>query len=213
MINFKHILAITFTALRGVLFSFLLLKLSGCTTINTDSQAVSTDNLFKQNLQLKNWQLQGKIGIRTANDAISAYINWQQCGDNYDIRLNGPLGIGSTRLYGNLHSAVLVRGNGPTGTNNPQQLLQQQLGWAFPIEDLLFWAKGLPAPSKATHISGQSNGFQQNGWLLNYGKPIKVDTFWLPSKTKAEYIQNDEQTLKLTLISRKWHLSPDCEHP
>jgi outer membrane biogenesis lipoprotein LolB len=81
--------------------ALLITLLSGCAT--TSYQAINVDELEPAKLslsELDNWQINAKLGIRTATDAQSIRMLWQQQGAKYQLRLNGPLGFGTAYIVG-----------------------------------------------------------------------------------------------------------------
>ncbi|MGR6872671.1 lipoprotein insertase outer membrane protein LolB [Pseudomonas sp. HK3] len=92
------------------------------------------------------WAVSGKIGITTPSQSVAGFIEWKQHDDDFDIYVSGPLSVGSTRIEGNITSISLTRGGKTTKGINPQQLIYDELGWFFPIENLPFWLKGKVAP-------------------------------------------------------------------
>jgi len=72
----------------------------------------------------EHWQLSGKIGLRGPQLAESAYLNWRQCGDTFDIRISGPLGQTVAKIDG--HGAQLrlwFEGREPVSTSDPEALM------------------------------------------------------------------------------------------
>ena len=47
-----------------------------------------------------NFNLQGKIGVRTPQQSGSAFFTWAQQQDEFDIELTGILGVGKTQIQG-----------------------------------------------------------------------------------------------------------------
>ena len=67
--------------------ALLITLLSGCAT--TSYQAINVDEFepAKPSLsELNNWQINAKLGIRTATDAQSIRILWQQQDEEYQLR-------------------------------------------------------------------------------------------------------------------------------
>jgi outer membrane lipoprotein LolB len=168
------------------------------------------------NAQIQHWQISGKIGLRDGSSGHSGYLNWQQCGNQFDIRLSGPLGQGTAHLYGDSRQAKLV-------TNDQQlfqarsaaELLEQQLGWSLPVEQLFYWLRGIPSPdypyqsySHQTKQQAASTGlgFEQNHWQLSFLKFAEVDGYQLPSKIIAQ-----KTPYKVTLVISQWQLPTNCE--
>jgi outer membrane lipoprotein LolB len=186
-------------ALLGWLLATTLI-LASCS--NQPSQQTRNS---EQNRALKQWQLNGKIGLRQPNDAVSAQLNWRQCDDYFDIRLTGPLGQGALHLFGTANHATLQT---PDGSQQGKlaSLMQQHVGWPVPIADLASWALGIPA--KGDYQTVDNDSFSQHHWLLSYPSWQAVKSYSLPQKllaTRGNY--------RVTIIIHQWQLSPDCSNP
>ena len=156
------------------------------------------------NAAISAWQLSGKLGLRSEGKAHSGYLNWQQCGDDYRIRVSGPLGQGAASLAGNSFRATLRSRNSEVTASNPEQLLQQQLGWSIPVAQLQYWIRGIPAPNQNYRLIEEQ--LQQAGWLLSYRRWQQVDQYQLPAKMTATHPR-----AKVTLIIKDWQLDTDCK--
>lgn len=187
-----------------IVCALLVLLLSACSTqqrppLPTELAAM-TDNL-----QLEDWRLSGKLGIRGEQISQSAYLNWQQCGDNFDIRISGPLGQGAARLQGDKEHVLLDQGKQSHQASSPEQLLQQQLGWSLPVSQLKYWIRGIPSPDSSYRSKPEQSGFEQAGWLVSYSRLQQLEGRTLPDRATATHPR-----LKITLLLKSWDLSPDC---
>jgi outer membrane lipoprotein LolB len=193
----------------------LMLLQTACGFLNTKKTAIVTE--FTSNNTIQQWLLKGKIGIRSQQQAHSTYLNWQQCGNHYDIRLSGPLGQTKAHLYGvsqrmlsqklESHKPVAhlsQQHTQPITASNPDQLLFQQLGWNIPVTQLFYWIRGIPTPDHTYHP--YDDGFQQSGWQLSYPKSTTTNLYTLPAKVIAKHPQ-----LQVTFILKTWDLNPDCQ--
>jgi outer membrane lipoprotein LolB len=188
--------------------ALLITLLSGCAT--TSYQAINVDELEPAKLslsELDNWQINAKLGIRTATDAQSIRMLWQQQGAKYQLRLNGPLGFGTAYIVGDSEQAEIKKG-GQLMTTSPQQLAMQLTGVPLPITALSWWVKGLISPnhSAATDIqraqTGQLEGFQQAGWQISILSYSQTGPYWTPKK-----IAGRQGELSFKLIISDWQFS------
>ena len=180
----------------------LTLALSACSGLQT--RQLQSTRIFSPNAELEQWQLRGKIGLKTRDSADSAYLNWLQCGDRYEIRINGPLGAGAAKLVGDSHRVTLYQGDRePVSAASAATLLQQQLGWTLPVTQLSYWIRGIPSPHRSVH--GTELGFEQSGWTLTFPSQAQVDNHYLPARAIAR-----RDDIKVTLIFQQWQLQPDC---
>ena len=188
-----------------ILIPIALLALQGCSGLTT--RPATSGQAFAHNRELSHWQLSGKIGIRSPRGADSAYLNWLQCGERYQIRINGPLGSGAVKLLGEPGLVTLLNGGEPTiVAASPEQLLMEQFGWQLPLSQLVYWVRGIPAPQQPW--GPEPLGFEQDGWQLSFPSQTEQQHYQLPAKAVA---QQQQQELKVILIVKEWQLLPDCE--
>lgn len=157
---------------------------------------------------LQEWQLKGKIGVRTRDDGGSAYLDWSQSLDSFYIVLSGPLGQGTTIVSGNPTGARLEQSDGVFIAESPDQLVLDHTGWEIPINHLLYWVKGMPAPGTEPALSHNALGtlatLQQDDWTLQFDQYSPELGTLLPHKIR---IQKGE--LKVTLIIKAWLPLPE----
>lgn len=121
--------------------------LGGCAQLNLQPETPLPPGdswLAQQQRQqtLSHWQLSGKIGIRAPQENQSANLQWQQAADQYRIELSGPLGQGGAHIQGDSRGIqVDIAGEETLYAESAEQLMDNSLGWHFPISELLFWIK------------------------------------------------------------------------
>jgi len=187
-----------------------LLALSGCSQFSTKEQLsgsgqVGSWQAHKQQITpLDAWQISGKLGIRSEHESGSAILFWLQRQDYFDIHLSGPLGQGSTRLTGRQGAVSLEIANRGTFTaTTAEALMQQQLGWSLPVENLLWWVRGLPAPHSKSRVQLNSNSLlstlEQDQWLVEYLSYRNENGLPLPERIKLT-----GAGLNITLVIKQW---------
>lgn len=157
---------------------------------------------------VRSWTLQGKIGIRAPEESGSGTLTWVQQRDDYDIRISGPLGRGATRLQGNEQGVILdMAGQPPLRAASAEELLEQQTGWRLPVEHLLWWVRGLPAPDSASRLQLDQQSrlarLAQAGWTVEYSRYQEVYGLQLPQR-----LQLSANDILVTLVITQWNL-PD----
>lgn len=108
-------------------------------------------NLPNANLPNR-FEINGKIGVTTPQQAGSAFYTWSQQDNVFAIDLSGVLGVGQTHITynGNIASITSEKINNTTHTltaRSPEELLQQVANWQAPISQLPYWIMGKYAPS------------------------------------------------------------------
>ena len=83
-----------FAKVSFILFSSIsALTLSGCQSLQTQPQSTQPTTQG-----LNQFNLQGKIGVKTPQQSGSAFFTWQQNQEQFDIELSGILGVGKTQI-------------------------------------------------------------------------------------------------------------------
>lgn len=194
---------------------FFLLILTGCTTTNTlSTQQNGWTSQTQLNLQQKrqqlnaiqSWSAQGNLAIRTQQKGFNASFNWRQnSSSDYSIALFGPLGTNRIQLTGNSQQVVLRTPNRMASAQDPEHLLQQQVGWNIPISNLFYWLRGLPAPYAKAQKSYDMNNhlvqMQQQGWHIIYLRYLAVNGIDLPTRI---FLSNSQ--LQVRIIITNWRL-------
>ncbi|WP_080555410.1 lipoprotein insertase outer membrane protein LolB [Francisella hispaniensis] len=193
-----------------VIALILIILLSSCVTTQSNITAISTKMVFNQEttynklLKLKKWQANGIIGIIYDNQAESANYIYLQDGDNFSIKLYGPLGIGSVEIKGDTNSVSLENSKGQKLTaKDTKTLMLEQLGWYVPVDGLKYWIKAIAIPSirqtSELNTNNLLNKLSQNGWNIVYSNYQLVDsTYPLPTKIR---MSRDNLTLKIVIKS------------
>lgn len=146
--------------------SISALTLSACQSIQTQPQ---TAHASAQGLN--QFDLQGKIGVKTPEQSGSAFFTWQQDQDQFDIELSGILGVGKTQIKGQPGQVTLNSAKtGLVTAESPEDLLEQATGWRTPITNLVHWVQAKPASLKAELQKDEQQRIQQiieDGWTVN----------------------------------------------
>ena len=161
------------TRILGILAAALLAGCAGLAPqppVNAPEEAWTA---HRARLELvDSWRLGGRLAIRSGGEAWHATLNWHQENSRYAVRITAPLGQGSLRLEGNPRFVQLRTSKGESAvSNDPEQLLYQQLGWHVPVASLRYWVLGLPAPGSGQRqldSQGRLSELQQDGWSIRF---------------------------------------------
>lgn len=188
-----------------------LINLSACSSLGLLFGTSSvTDAQIQQLNQLSQWSVRGKVGYQFNNEAGSAYLNWAQTDNNYFVTLSGPFSLGAFEIKGNQDAAVFTQNKKQYFTSEPELLFKDMIGWPLPIQELPYWAKGIPAPvtdtegapPKASYDSqGLLQNLEQDNWHIHYAQYQVVNELFLPKKIIAK-----KDSLKLVLLFTHWEL-------
>ena len=189
-----------------------LLVLSSCQSLNTsNSTEINKSTKFDMTAleaklnKLDNWTASGVIGIRYNGKADSANYVYSQDGDDFSIKLYGPLGIGSIEIKGDGNKVTLIDNKGKeTQADSAESLMMQQLGWYVPVEGLKSWIKGIPVSDKDTNRQINDNNLVQilleKGWEIDYSGYKMFDGEY-PLPTKIKMTRDD---LSLKIVVKSW---------
>jgi len=197
------------TLLIIVLMSFMI---SSCATssdidVSQDIPAFNQQQIQLELTNISDWKISGVIGIKYNGKADSANYIWQQNGDNFYIKIYGPLGVGAVEISGDKNSVELTDSDGKkTKSANVDNLLNQKLGWSVPVSGLIYWVKGIAQPNENKYTKyDQKNlleSLEQDGWDIDY-KDYKLinGKYPLPSKV---FMSRDGVTIKV--IIKSWEV-------
>jgi outer membrane lipoprotein LolB len=178
------------------------LLLSACS-----QQPTKTPNHIKQSIVAipEDWNITAKLGVRSSDDSGSVTLQWQQRQANYHIRISGPLGQGSGVLSGNPEFITITQANkDPIYSTDPTDLIANAFGWAFPLDHLNYWVRGIASPLLAAgestlNPSGTLATLTQSDWSLDYSRYKPSGPWLMPHRIRAS--NND---VVLTLVIRQW---------
>ena len=184
-----------------LLGALILIQLSGCASFlsqeplqekEQEQEPGQTPAQSPTLAQQNNWNITGKLGIRTPQKAQSINLIWQQNNNNYTIKFNGPIGFGAATIKGN-HQQVTIQKGSQELIGTPEQMGTKLLGVPLSVNAMSWWAKGLISPThnQASNIKFQDDGpissFRQNGWQLNFSDYVANGGYMIPKKISGRY--------------------------
>lgn len=160
---------------------FLLLLvgiLTACSTLPTP-EPVDQEAMFDfwemhraDMLALNSYTLEGRAGVRTADEGANFTVYWQQHQDTFNIRLSGPLGQGGATLSGGDGWAEMRTSDGTVRAESLDELMAQTTELNLPLDLLRYWVRGIPAPDLTAGIELNSVPLlvqmEQAGWSVEY---------------------------------------------
>ncbi|MGE8558622.1 MULTISPECIES: lipoprotein insertase outer membrane protein LolB [unclassified Acinetobacter] len=173
------------------------LILTGCQQY-TQPQAPSSSQIPEA---AKNFNLQGKIGVKTPKQSGSAFFTWVQEQEEFDIELSGILGVGKTQISGQPGNVTLNSAKtGLIQAGTPEELLERATGWQAPITHLVDWVQAKPATTQAKISKDEQNRpiqFLEDGWTvdLSYNEQAQ-----LPNKLILKQALESGQENRITMI-------------
>lgn len=181
----------------------LLLGLGGCATAPRLPPAADPAQAWQAHRQqlagVQNWQITGRIAIRTEDEGWHASLDWHQQAQGYLINLTGPLGQGSVQLEGDGRRVTLRSGEEAVVDDDPERLLYHQLGWRVPVPALRYWVVGLPAPGPAEqelNEQGLLARLRQADWSIEFRDYAPQDGLVLPGRI---FVSNHKAQVRLVI--------------
>ena len=149
----------------------------------------------------KQFNLQGKIGVKTPGQSGSAFFTWLQQQDEFDIELSGILGVGKTRISGKPGAVSLNSAKtGLIQAETPEELLERATGWQAPITHLVNWVQAKPATTRAKIIKDDSNRpiqFLEDDWTVELSYNVQAK---LPNKLILKQNLASGQENRITIV-------------
>ncbi|MDP5054680.1 MAG: outer membrane lipoprotein LolB, partial [Congregibacter sp.] len=149
-------------------------------------------------------------------DAGSASLDWQQTGPQSELRLSGPLGVGSTEIR-NEGALLGVRRDGIERLYpaDAAPWLPGDTLLPVPVDSIGHWLRGVPDPALPVTLLNVDFGaeagtdtavarrIEQNGWVIGYEDYQDVRGLPMPARLRLE---NPDANLNLRVILRAWEL-------
>lgn len=155
---------------------------------------------------LKQWSLEGSIGVKYNSKSALANLVWQHSYNDFSATISAPLSLSSMKIVGHNTKIILLTSDGKKiVTTKPELTMQQQFGWSLPISSLQYWAKALPAPNtpyqKRLDPYNHLALLKQQGWVIYYSNFTVVNNIDLPTTI---IMGNYKNGMWLKLAIRGW---------
>ena len=194
-----------------LVLTLIITVLSSCATVTnhdiSSGTKFNTNSLIPKLDSLTKWEAKGVIGIIHDNNADSASYVYTQDGDTFNIKLYGPMGIGSVDIFGNNDKVTLKTSDGKsTQSSDIRSLMMQQLGWYVPVDGLKYWIKSTAVPDDKFKVNKNINNLpaeiSQDGWVITYKKYKLVDNTY-PLATNIKMVRKN---MSIKIIVKGWQL-------
>jgi len=205
---------------RASALALLLIGISACSTAPLSHNSPTLLNAhtytpfaYKQAQleKLVQWDVKGKMAAYINGKNNSGLMTWQQRPEYFDLLINGPLGSGQLRIEGKPGLVIATSSKGRVMAKTTEELFEKEFGWQFPMQELRYWARGIPHPGSLVKISynlqGEAATIEQADWSVTYHSYNQVThlshdhTTQLPMPKKIEIIGSD---IRLILVLKSW---------
>jgi outer membrane lipoprotein LolB len=192
-----------------IVFCFVL-SLMGCSTLRPPAnQQVSWEVREAQLSQLKNFNVQGVLGIRQGKQAQKASFYLTQRDDQYQLSFYGPLGMGHILIKGDANGDNLTDYTKQILASNPGgDFLNQYLDWKVLLKHLPYWIRGLPTLNKKIPQKLEFDAYHHlqklnyNDWQIQYERYAGVQSYDLPTKIRVNH-----EDFQIIAVINKWELT------
>lgn len=190
----------------------LLPVLAGCVTQRVEIPEGAESVLARQArlLGLTQWEVRGRIAIKSADTGAQGNLQWLQTGAAARIRLSGPFGAGAYEINWLPGQITVLSRDAETaleyvGPDAAERFLVEQVGWSFPVSSLRYWLLGLADPAlpvtEQADARGRLRELQQSGWVVRYEDYVQSAATWLPRKLVIE-----SEQLRVRFVIDTWLL-------
>ena len=164
---------------------------------------------------LSEWQWRGGLLLsNTTQHYHHVNVYWRyQNPQAYTLHFIAPLGLNSARITVDQKGARLQESGQATQTApSAEQLMAHYFGQSWPVDDLAYWVRGMPAPGQVTKITQDIHHhiqtLQQDGWHITYHAYQLVDGYALPAALTLNHA-----TLTLHVKIQAWTLPQPNKTP
>ena len=146
-----------------------LLMLTGCASTLTPRDASQIKFADTRTV----YEIAGRLSARHEAEAFAASFHWSHAGDRDELDFASPLGQTVARLIGNPRGVELQTPDGKVETASDWTTLTSRgLGWALPVEGLVYWIQGTPRKDTPFTAEAGDDGapgvLRQDGWTIVY---------------------------------------------
>lgn len=147
------------------------------------------------------WTLQGRIGVKNAEQSLSGQIRWQHHGDRDELLLTSPLGQGLARIVRDADGVTLeLPGQAPRRAPDADALTREALGYVLPVVGLTWWVQARPDPSRSFEASHDAAGrltrLSQDGWTIDY--------LQYAADARPRKLTVSREALEIRLVADSW---------
>lgn len=157
---------------------------------------------------IPSWFMEGRINVRTPDDAWSANLEWRHGSNEDQMSFSGPFAPRAATLLYKENLIIFEAADGSLAeSTDPEGLLLERLGFSVPLDALRYWVLGLPAPLQEfiAHPAPENPaalvGFAQAGWFMRYDGFMQTGLWVLPRK-----IEFRGRDVVLKLIVDRWRV-------
>ncbi|MCH9770714.1 MAG: lipoprotein insertase outer membrane protein LolB [Gammaproteobacteria bacterium] len=155
--------------------------------------------------KIHHWYASGAFSVTHKQKTELANYQWHQYAkDHYAVHIESALDIYTMEITGRSGRVTMVLPDKQATAKTPEQLMQREFGWALPIRNLYYWARGLAAPGVSQRRYDQYGHLiylRQQGWQIKLAHYIHFGKVDLPQQ-----IDMQRPNLRLRIVIKNWHV-------
>ncbi|WP_100658338.1 lipoprotein insertase outer membrane protein LolB [Alteromonas flava] len=176
-----------------VIAVFALFTLSACKTPPRLPDLINITANDQRLIAMTHWNLSGRLAFKSEQESFSAYLRWQQRGDDYNLVLSNLVGVTLLSLSVNEGIVTLEADGEIYQHNDAETLIYEVSGWPIPVADMQFWVKGIARQNDIVRRNQQ--GLIEQLQVLDNSPQWQVDY--------TQYTQSQETVLPQLLTIRQ----------
>jgi outer membrane lipoprotein LolB len=135
--------------------------------------------------EIKALKLSGRLGIKQGNEGHSGSLRWLHASPKHEITVYSPIGTTVAKIEQNEAGAKLtISAKEVYEAQDADQLMEQVMGWHFPLNGMQYWVLGRVAPEGAAEEERGTNNrlmhLKQQEWDIQYADYRPLANLELP---------------------------------
>jgi outer membrane lipoprotein LolB len=195
---------------RVLLLAIAAVALNACRTLAPPTAAIDlglTAEWPQRRLllqSLRRFECSGRVAVAAGGQGFNAQFVWRQTGDDAELMLQGPLGVGGLIVRSSAGKLALQSTDGRRLDGEAARAeMEQVIGTPLPVAALGYWMLGVAQPgtvaneSLAATVAGQPaqlSVFEQAGWRVEYQ----------PHASMPRQLSLTSAGARLRLVIEKW---------
>ena len=159
--------------------------LSGCAGLRSRSDGNAPVIEPGATNDIKAFKLSGRLGIKQGSEGQSGGLKWLHASPKHEITVYSPIGTTVAKIEQNENGAKLtISAKEVYQAQDADQLMEQVMGWHFPLNGMQYWVLGRVAPEgPAEEERGPNNRLmhlKQQEWDIQYADYRPLANIELP---------------------------------
>ncbi len=134
---------------------------------------------------IKALKLSGRLGIKQGNEGHSGSLRWLHASPKHEITVFSPIGTTVAKIEQDENGAKLTTSDKEVyQAEDADKLMEQVMGWHFPLSGMQYWILGRAAPDGAAEEQRGTNNrlmhLRQQDWDIQYADYRPLANIELP---------------------------------